>query len=646
MLRAQRDGVLLKLELQFSLREISSEKDLEILLKKQKKTYVSLGWHVKIKKNDLYSPLRVAMKKLPIGALSFESLRENDKYYVDKTPFIKTVFEDDADILLITRPRRFGKSLFMDAMNRFFAIAPNNPGCSRKNAELFSGLKILEDKEFCDAHMGQYPVVSITLKDVKDNNFIDAYKTFAEMISGKAREFLFLMDSPRLNEYEKDTLAKYSSTEFLRKVENKDYLKSYLKNIITFLGKHFERKVIVLIDEYDVPLAKAAKHGYYEEMIPIIQGFLGQALKPDSACSVYLQKSVLTGCLRVSKESIFTDFNNPDVNTVCSDDLTLAEAIGFTASETKELLRYYGLASQFDEVQRWYDGYRFAGRDIYCPWDLINFCSKSIVAAPDGCSLRNYWIGTSGNDVVDTFLGFLSGEDTEKMQTLVDGGSIEVDVNETLNYGELKEHKPRDFWTLLLFTGYLTIAERLPQSATRFMLKIPNEEIRDTFVRKVQARFSKSNKVFSRDSVELARAFLSGDTATARLKLKYLLQCYVSVRDRATRAPAENFYHGFLSGVMSSAEEVISIFRSNAEAGEGYADILFTSVKEDVGVIVEIKVCDKREGSMAVANKALEQITEKKYEQYFEDFDCKKILAYGLVFFGKECNIRSKTLKD
>ena len=585
------------------------------------------------------------MKKLPIGALSFESLRENDKYYVDKTPFIKTVFEDDADILLITRPRRFGKSLFMDAMNRFFAIAPNNPGCLRKNAELFSGLKILEDKEFCDAHMGQYPVISITLKDVKDNNFIDAYKTFAEMISGKAREFLFLMDSPRLNEYEKDTLAKYSSTEFLRKVENKDYLKSYLKNIITFLGKHFERKVIVLIDEYDVPLAKAAKHGYYEEMIPIIQGFLGQALKPDSACSDYLQKSVLTGCLRVSKESIFTDFNNPDVNTVCSDSPALGDVMGFTAEEVKGLLSYYGLEHCFESVKRWYDGYQFAGKDIYCPWDVINFTADAIELPKVAENrLKNYWINTSGNDVIDEFLGFLTGEDAEKMQTLVDGGAIEVEVNEALNYGDFKEHKAEDFWTLLLFTGYLTIAERLPQSATRFMLKIPNEEIRDTFVRKVQARFSKSNKVFSRDSVELARALLSGDIDVARLKLNYLLQRYVSVRDRATRAPAENFYHGFLSGVMSSAEEAISIFRSNAEAGEGYVDILFTSVKEDVGVIVEIKVCDKREGSMAVANKALEQITEKKYEQYFEDFDCKKILAYGLVFFGKECNIRTKTL--
>ena len=581
------------------------------------------------------------MKKLPIGALSFESLRENDKYYVDKTPFIKTVFEDDADILLITRPRRFGKSLFMDAMNRFFAIAPNNPGCSRKNAELFSGLKILEDKEFCDAHMGQYPVVSITLKDVKDNNFIDAYKTFAEMISGKAREFLFLMGSPRLNEYEKDTLAKYSSTEFLRKVENKDYLKSYLKNIITFLGKHFERKVIVLIDEYDVPLAKAAKHGYYDEMIPIIQGFLGQALKPDSACSDYLQKSVLTGCLRVSKESIFTDFNNPDVNTVCSDSPALSDVMGFTAAEVKELLSYYGLEHCFESVKHWYDGYQFAGKDIYCPWDVINFTADAIELPKVAENrLKNYWINTSGNDVIDEFLGFLTGEDAEKMQALVDGGAIEVEVNEALNYGDFKKHKSEDFWTLLLFTGYLTIAERLPQSTTRFKLKIPNEEIRDTFVRKVKNRFSSENADFSQRGNAIARALLTGDTREFYLKLTELLQGYVSIRDTATKSPAENFYHGFLSAIFTSAT-VIKNFQSNAEAGNGYADILFVSQDKSVGVVIEIKRCEKEANSADLCQKALDQIAEKGYENYFprHGITCKEIYAYGLVFFGKDCNV-------
>jgi hypothetical protein len=591
--------------------------------------------------NDWYSPLRDTMKLPPIGAFSFEEIREKDRYYVDKTPFIKTALESSASVLLITRPRRFGKSLFMDAMYRFLEVDFDDPGSSRKNAELFSELKILEDKKFCDANMGQYPVLFITLKDVKDNNFIDAYKTFAEMISGKAREFEFLKRSPRLNEDEKETFAKYTKDGFLGQIENKAHMKAFLKNMILYLGKHFQRKVIVLIDEYDVPLAKAAKHGYYDEMIPIIQGFLGQALKPESACSKYLQKSVLTGCLRVSKESIFTDFNNPDVNTVCSDSPALSDVMGFTAAEVKELLSYYGLEHCFESVKYWYDGYQFAGKDIYCPWDVIKFTADAIELPKTAENrLKNYWINTSGNDVIDEFLGFLTGEDAEKMQALVDGGAIEVEVNEALNYGDFKNHKAEDFWTLLLFTGYLTIAERLPEGASCFKLKIPNEEIRDTFVRKVKNRFSSENADFSQRGNAIARALLTGDTRDFYLKLTELLQGYVSIRDTATKSPAENFYHGFLSAIFTSAT-VIKNFQSNAEAGNGYADILFVSQDKSVGVVIEIKRCEKEADSADLCQKALDQIAEKGYENYFprHGITCKEIYAYGLVFFGKDCNV-------
>ncbi len=376
------------------------------------------------------------MKRLPpIGTSSFSTIRTESKYYVDKTPFIKTVIESAASVLLITRPRRFGKSLFMNTIFRFLAIDPKNPDGSEANAKLFSGLKILEDREFCDAYMGQYPVIFLTLKDVKDDTFIGAYREFADAIVDKAGEFKYLLDSPRLDKEEKKTFANYTKKGFLRKLENKDYVKAFLKNMILYLGKHFQRKVIVLIDEYDAPLDKATRYGYYEEMIPIIQGFLGKALKPESGTAAYLKKAILTGCLPVGKESIFTDFNNPDVNTVCSQNLSLSEAIGFTTSEVKELLHYYGLDSRFADVKRWYDGYRFCNSEIYCPWDLINFCDKAITAeSSETYELENYWINTSGNEDVDDFLGFLSGEETEKMQTLVDGGEIEVTVNETLNY--------------------------------------------------------------------------------------------------------------------------------------------------------------------------------------------------------------------
>ncbi len=580
------------------------------------------------------------MKLPPVGTFSFAALRAENKYYVDKTPFIKTVIESAASVLLITRPRRFGKSLFMDTIFRFLAIDPKNPGNSEANAQLFSGLKILEDQEFCNAYMGQYPVISLTLKDVKDNNFTNAYQAFASAIFKIANQYEYLLESPRLNANEKGIFANYTSKDFLRKLENKDYIKDFLKDMILFLGKHFQRQVIVLIDEYDVPLDKAARHGYYDEMIPIIQGLLGQALKPDSENAEYLKKAVLTGCLRVGKQSIFTDFNNPDVNTVCSQNLRLSEAIGFTTSEVKELLHYYGLDSRFADVKRWYDGYRICNTEIYCPWDLINFCDKAVTAeSSETYKLENYWIGTSGNDDIDDFLGFLSGEETDKMQTLVDGGEIEVTVNETLNYIDLKNHDPQDFWTLLLFAGYLTIAERLPQSALTFKLRIPNEEIRDTFIKKVHTRFSTNNAAFVNRGLEFVRATFVGDVDKITDALSSVLDGYVSIRDTATKAPHENYYHGMLTALCACGSGLLEFFNSNAESGNGYADIVYTDkiTSNRTGVVIEIKYASKQEDLYDAAQSALDQIREKNYGAYLEKFRCKKQRAYGIAFSGKSC---------
>ncbi len=580
------------------------------------------------------------MKLPPVGAFSFSALRAENKYYVDKTPFIKTVVQYNAKVLLITRPRRFGKSLFMDTVFRFLAVDSNNPGNSEANAKLFSGLKILEDQEFCDAYMGQYPVISLTLKDVKDNNFTSAYIDFANAIADKASKFKYLLDSPRLDEEEKETFANYTKRDFLRKLENKDYIKDFLKDMISFLGKHFQRQVIVLIDEYDVPLDKAARFGYYDEMLPIIQGFLGKALKPDLENAGYLKKAILMGCLRVGKQSISTGFNNLDANTVCSQDLSLSEAIGFTTSEVKELLHYYGLDSRFLDIQRWYDGYRFAKSKIYCPWDLINFCDKAITSdSSETYELENYWIGTSGNDVVDEFLGFLSGEETEKMQTLVDGGEIEVTINETLNYIDLKNHNPQDFWTLLLFAGYLTIAERLPQSALTFKLRIPNEEVRDTFIKKVHTRFSTTNTSFVNRGLEFVRATFVGDVDKITDALSSVLDGYVSIRDMATKVPHENYYHGMLNALCACGSGSLEFFNSNAESGNGYADIVFTDkiISNRTGVVIEIKYATKQEDLYDAAQSALNQIREKNYGAYLEKFRCKKQRAYGIAFSGKSC---------
>ncbi len=580
------------------------------------------------------------MKLPPVGTFSFSTLRTENKYYVDKTPFIKTVIESAASVLLITRPRRFGKSLFMDTIFRFLAIDPQNPGNSEANAKLFSGLKILEDREFCDAYMGQYPVISLTLKDVKDNNFTSAYRAFAAAISKIANQHNYLLESPRLNANEKEIFANYTKKSFLRKLENKDYIKDFLADMILFLGKHFQRQVIVLIDEYDVPLDKAARYGYYDEMIPIIQGLLGKALKPDSENSEYLKKAILTGCLRVGKQSIFTDFNNPDVNTVCSQNFRLSEAIGFTTSEVKELLHYYGLDSRFADVKRWYDGYRLCNSEIYCPWDLINFCDKAITAeSSETYELENYWIGTSGNDDVYEFLGFLSGEETEKMQTLVDGGQIEVEINETLNYIDLKEHNPQDFWTLLLFTGYLTIAEKLPKTISGYKLRIPNEEIRDTFIKMVQMRFSTHNTAFVNRGLEFVRSTFVGDVDKITDALSSVLDGYVSIRDTATKAPQENYYHGMLVALCACGSGLLEFFNSNAESGNGYADIVYTDkiTSNRTGVVIEIKYASKQEDLYDAAQSALDQIREKNYGAYLEKFRCKKQREYGIAFSGKSC---------
>ena len=586
------------------------------------------------------------MKRLPLGTISFTKLRNEDRYYIDKSPFIKVALENDADVLLLTRPRRFGKTLFMDSLGCFLEIDSEFPRCSKKNAELFSGLKILEDKEFCSAYMGQFPVVSISFKEIQDNNFWDAYQSFASFVSIAAGRYNFLLESSRLDANEKERLAKYQSLDFASDIKNKSLIKTFLKDIIHFLGKHFDRKVIVLVDEYDVPLSKAAKYGYYEDMLPLIRGFLSDALKPNLGEASYLEKAVLTGCLRVGKESIFTDLNNFSLNTVVSEDLDLSEAIGFTASEVKELLCYYGLGNRFDDVQNWYDGYRFAGSEIYCPWDVINFCSHALISkSPQTFTPKNYWINTSNNDILEAFLGFLSGEETEKMQALLDGKTIEVTVNETVSYDDLKRHDPNDFWTLLLFTGYLTIVDRSPQSSVKVRVRIPNEEIRQTFKDKVIYRFSEKNGEFVNSGREIASALLAGNTSAFRLKLTKLLQNYVSIRDTATKSPAENFYHGFLSAVFVSSGSFISNFHSNAEAGEGYADILFTSADEEIGVVIEIKRCEKREDSIVLAEKALAQIKEKGYEQYFRGYPCKVIHAYGLVFFAKNCNVVMQSYK-
>lgn len=584
-------------------------------------------------------------KELPLAIENFSDLIRKNCYYVDKTPFIKVIMEAANKVQLITRPRRFGKTIFVDTLKSFLQTDFEKPGNQEHHRDLFSHLQIAQDNEFCRQFMGQYPVISVSLKDVEGKNYLVAYRQFAEKLSSTAREYDFLKESPRLSSWDKAKFEQYLDENYLVDPAHEDDCKNFLKNMTAWLSKHFDRQVVLLIDEYDVPLAKAAKFGYYDDMLELVRAFLGKILKEDPKAafdaSAYLLKAVLTGCLRVSKESIFTGINNPTINTVCSEDKTLNEAIGFSGGEVHAFLTYYGLEGRYEDVKRWYDGYRFADSEIYCPWDVINFCDQALRSKkPDLYQPENYWEGSGGNDVIEEFLGFLSAEDADMMQMLVDGGEVDLTINDKLTYSDFAQHESRDFWTLLLYSGYLTVVKRLAPLNT-YRVKIPNEEIRDSFINKVKSRYSKSNQEFVAYGRDFAKAALEGDSDAMTDVLVPLLENYVSVRDTATKAPAENYYHGFLVGLLSCAGSYAKDLRSNAEAGDGYSDILFTcgAGSKRVGVVIEIKRSERPEDMYDSADEALKQIEVKHYTAYLDRLRCGRQYVYGIAFCRKDCAV-------
>ena len=584
-------------------------------------------------------------KELAAGGENFSDMIRNGCYYVDKTEFIKTVMESRSRVLLITRPRRFGKTLFMDTLKSFLQVDFDSPRDSSKNARLFSGLSVLKHSSFCQDFMGQRPTISLSLKGVEGSTYEKACHQLAAKLSSLASQYAFLLDSPRLDSRDKARLKQYLDLDKLQGLPLENGCKDFLKSLTIWLFQHFERQAVLLIDEYDVPLAKAAKSGYYDAMLELIRSFLGSVLKEDPKAGAdapaYLQKAVLTGCLRISKESLFTGINNLVINTVCSEDQTLGGAMGFSADEVQRLLQYYGLGMRYDDVRHWYDGYRMAGREIYCPWDVINFCDQAIRSGrPATFQPENYWEGTGSSDAIDEFLGFLTANDADLMQTLVDGGEIDLTINDKLTYSDFKHHEPRDFWTLLLHAGYLTVVKRLTPFNT-YRVRIPNAEIRDSFINKVQSRYSSNNKEFVLHGQNFAKAALAGDCDAMAGVLTPLLRNYVSVRDAATKAPAENYYHGFLTALLSCAGSYADDLRSNVEAGDGFAGLIFTcgTGSRRIGVVIEIKRCAKPEDMYDCADAALEQIERKRYTAYLDRLRCGRKCAYGISFCRKDCAI-------
>ena len=598
--------------------------------------------------NNRIQRWNIMLKSIGIGAELFHNLIENDCYYVDKTSFIKTVFEENkADVMLITRPRRFGKTLTMSTFYDFLALEPKNPGDVSRQEKWFKDTKIFEDREFCSKYMGKFPVIFITLKQIEGKDFISAYGRFASAIYDMYTQFRYLADSNKLSSDEIEEYKLYLNRSYLRESKNIDAVKDSLSTLLRLLNKHHGIKPILLIDEYDVPIAKAAHNGYYREMIDIISPFLSNALKTN----MDLGRAVLTGCLRATRESIFTGLNNMLVCSILdTGDDDISSGIGFTKEETEEVLSYYGLTDYYGLVGDNYDGYYFGDVHMYCPRDVMNFCKDNYKKLSDNRNLiqvGNYWINTSGNDVIEEVMGFIEPKDVDLMQDLLDGKSITAEVRTTLCYGDLQNHNINDFWTLMLYTGYLTFEPTYRSSKkNEYRLYIPNEEIRDCFRDKI-LEFFKNNSVMKTSTAELIKSLFEGDAEKVQDNLNLLIGKYVSIRDFATNAPKENYYHGFMNGLLVNGTSFIEEHKSNFESGDGYVDIIIASKNSDTVAILELKHTDKPFGARLIAaQKAVEQITEKGYAAvYMNDPLVRNVYAYGICFHKKVCSVVVKKMK-
>ena len=590
------------------------------------------------------------VKPVNIGAEFFHELIESNSYYVDKTPLIRTVFQEiTSKVLLITRPRRFGKTLTMSTFHDFLAINPDNPEDLSRQELWFKDTAIFSDREFCRKYMGRFPVIFISLKSVYGNDFDKAYQQLGSTVYKMMFPFRYLADSSKLNKDDIGYFQKLQNKEFLCDQKHQNNLVDSLEQLCCWLWMHHGVKPVVLIDEYDVPIAKAAERGYYREMVDVIGLFLGNALKTNN----YLGRGILTGCLRAAKESIFTGLNNfQNCSILDSENDQLSRGIGFTEEETNEVLSYYGLDEYRDEVKNNYDGYNFGTVHMYCPWDVMNFCNENYRKTghtDKKISPKNYWINTSGNAAIEDFMGYIKSTDVDKMQDLLDGKSITASVKESLCYGDLQNHDLDDFWTLLLYTGYLTFdpAEIVENSNEMlYRLYIPNQEIKKCFESKI-LDFFRNNPAMKNHTEELIRSMFAGDAEQVENHLNRLLGKYVSIRDFTTNAPKENYYHGFMNGLLINGSAEIREQKSNFESGNGYVDLIIKAKdSRRTIVIIEIKQTGDEDQTDSVAVSAIEQIVDKKYaEPYIQRDKIKDVFAYGLCFCRKECSVALKKLK-
>ncbi|WP_287477892.1 AAA family ATPase [Anaerostipes sp.] len=561
-------------------------------------------------------------KKLPVGIENFEEFQRENFYYADKTLFIKELLENWGKVNLFTRPRRFGKSLNMSMIKCFFEV-----GCERT---LFNGLKIMREKELCEKYMGQFPVIFISLKGVDGLNYKAANAALCNIIGREALRFQFLQKSSHLSEEEKDSYRRLikigsDSQGFFDMTDS--ILTDSLQILTQLLEKHYGQKVILLIDEYDVPLDKAFQQGYYNEMVSLLRNMLGNVLKTNDA----LYFAVLTGCLRISKESIFTGLNNLKVHTIS--DVRYDEYFGFTDADVEKMLKFYDMSSYMDIIKEWYDGYIFGNVNVYCPWDVINYCDE-LLANPQ-TRPKNYWANTSGNAMVRRFIGKADKNTKNEIEKLLDGRTILKAVKEELTYPELDDSID-NLWSVLYATGYLTKRHSDLEDEELMKLAIPNKEIRKLFTDLVKDWFQETTLADTSRINRFCSAFSRGDAALIQDMLNDYLWNSISVRDTAVRKNMkENFYHGMLLGMLNSQENWMT--QSNAETGEGYSDISVCT-PERTGIIIELKYA--HDGNLQAACKAaLKQIEERKYDVGLQRQGMKKIMKYGIAFYEKECMV-------
>lgn len=557
----------------------------------------------------------VTKKKLPIGIEDFRKLRENGFYYADKTGLVRGLLQNPAEVTLFTRPRRFGKSLNMSMIRHFFELDGNR--------DIFEGLEIMEEAGLCEEYMGKFPVIALSLKDIDARSYETAFQMAVRQVNKEAGRHRYLLESEHLALDEKEEFSK-----LLRDDVGEAAFCGSLELMSRLLEKHHGRKAIILIDEYDVPLARANIQGYYDKMVVLIRSFFHQALKTNES----LQMAVLTGCMRISKESIFTGLNNLSVLTIA--DVRQEESFGFTDADVKRLLDYFGLSDKYDVMKEWYDGYRFGNADIYCPWDVVNYCAL-LRADPDALP-ENYWANSSANDAVRHFIQEAKNSETLKreIESLIAGELVAKEIHQELTYSDMYSSID-NIWSVLFTTGYLT--QRGRGAGRSFRLAIPNLEVREIFTAQIMDMFKEDAKRDGEALDALCHALENGNAGEIQRQLRKYLKKTISIRDTfARRELKENFYHGMLLGLLAfKGSWSVS---SNREAGEGYADILVETAHDDspLGIVIEVKYA--RDGNLeAACQGALAQIRKRQYADAFYDEDIESVLRYGVAFYKDKC---------